>query len=200
MALTRKMLKAMGIEEEKIDQIIEAHTETVDALKSERDSFKADAEKLPEVQKKLDEMKTAAEKDGKDPYKVKYEAIKEEFNNFKNDITAKETKAKKEEAYKALLKEVGVSEKRIDAILKVTDLDGSALTEDGKFENASELKKSIKTEWADFIVTSGKQGADTPNPPAGGGKVYKTKDEIMAIRDTAERQQAIANNHELFGF
>jgi hypothetical protein len=26
-----------------------------------------------------------------------------------------------------------------------------------------------------------------------------TKDEIMAIKDTTERQQAIAQNHELFG-
>lgn len=198
MALTRKMLKAMGIDEEKIDQIIDAHTETVDALKSERDSYKSDAEKLPEVQKKLDEMKTAAEKDGKDPYKVKYEAIKEEFTNFKNDIAAKETKAKKEEAYKALLKDAGVSEKRIETILKVTDLDKEALTEDGKFENASDLKKSIKTEWADFIVTSGKQGADTPNPPSGGGKTYKSKAEIMAIKETSERQKAIAENISLF--
>ena len=49
MALTRKMLKAMGIEDEKIDQIIEAHSETVDALKEQRDQYKADAEKLPEV-------------------------------------------------------------------------------------------------------------------------------------------------------
>ena len=38
MSLTRKMLKAMGIEEEKIDQIIEAHSETVDSLKAVRDS------------------------------------------------------------------------------------------------------------------------------------------------------------------
>ena len=29
MALTRKMLKAMGIEDDKIDQIIEAHSETM---------------------------------------------------------------------------------------------------------------------------------------------------------------------------
>jgi hypothetical protein len=35
MALTRKMLKAMGIEEEKIEQIIEAHAETVDGLKED---------------------------------------------------------------------------------------------------------------------------------------------------------------------
>lgn len=190
----------MGIEEEKIDQIIEAHTETVDALKSERDSYKDGAEKLPTVQKQLDELKAAVEKDGKDPFKVKYEAIKEEFDAYKRDITEKETNAKKEAAYRQLLKETGVSEKRIDAIMKVTDLESASLDSDGKFENASDLKKNIKEEWADFIVTNGKQGADTPNPPANSGKSYKTKDEIMAIKDTAERQKAIAENHELFGF
>ena len=31
MAHTRKMLKAMGIEDEKADEIIEAHAETMDA-------------------------------------------------------------------------------------------------------------------------------------------------------------------------
>ena len=47
MALTRKMLKAMGIEEDKIDQIIEAHSETVDALKDEREKFREAAESCP---------------------------------------------------------------------------------------------------------------------------------------------------------
>ena len=58
MALTRKMLKAMGIEDEKIDQIIEAHTETVDALKEERDTYKEDASKLTAVQKELETAKS----------------------------------------------------------------------------------------------------------------------------------------------
>ena len=57
MALTRKMLKAMGIEEEKIEQIIEAHAETVDTLKEQRDTLKADSDKLAEVQKELDKAK-----------------------------------------------------------------------------------------------------------------------------------------------
>ena len=34
MALTRKMLKAMGIEDEKIEQIIEEHVESIDGLKA----------------------------------------------------------------------------------------------------------------------------------------------------------------------
>lgn len=42
MALSRKMLKAMGIEDEKIDQIIEAHSETVDSLKEQVSAYKAD--------------------------------------------------------------------------------------------------------------------------------------------------------------
>ena len=44
MALTRKFLSALGIEEDKVDEIIKAHTETVDALKEQRDELKADAE------------------------------------------------------------------------------------------------------------------------------------------------------------
>lgn len=65
MSLTRKMLKAMGIEEEKIEQIIEAHTETVDALKA----YKEDADKLKNVQRELDDLKAA----GDGGYKEKYE-------------------------------------------------------------------------------------------------------------------------------
>lgn len=53
MAVTRKFLKALGIEDEKIDEIIEAHTEVTEALKKERDSYKADAEEVGELRKKV---------------------------------------------------------------------------------------------------------------------------------------------------
>lgn len=201
MALTRKFLSALGIEADKVDEIINAHTETVDALKHERDSYKADAEKLPEVQKELNSIKEqAAKNDGKNPFEVKYNAIKEEFENYKKEQTAKETKVKKADAYKALLKEAGVSEKRIDAVLRVSDIDGLKLDKDGAVEGKDALLESIKKDWSDFIVTQGTQGARTPNPPAnGGGKTYKSKEEIYAIKDTAERQKAIYENRELFG-
>ena len=39
MALTRKFLKAMGIEDEKAEEIISAHVETVNGLKGERDAL-----------------------------------------------------------------------------------------------------------------------------------------------------------------
>lgn len=201
MALTRKFLAALGIEDDKVDEIIQAHTETVNGLKDEIEKYKTDAEKLPGVTKERDDLKKAAdEADGKNPFKVKYDALKEDFANYKKDVEAKESKAKKGTAYKALLKEAGVSEKRIDAILKVSDVDGLEFEDDGKVKNHDDLVKSIKDEWSDFIVSEGKDGAKTPTPPAGSGKTYKTKEEIYEIKDTAERQKAISDNHELFGF
>lgn len=200
MSLTRKFLSAFGIEEDKVDEIIKAHTETVDALKEQRDTYKKDAEKLTAVQKELDDMKAAAEKGGKDTYKVKYEALKEDFDNYKKQQAAKETHAKKEEAYRNLLKETGVSEKRIDAVLRVSDVDAIEFDDDGKVVDSAKLKKAIAEEWSDFVVKEDTQGANTATPPTGNGKVYKSKDEIMSIKDTNERQKAIADNHELFGF
>ena len=200
MALTRKFLSAMGIEADKVDEIINAHIEVVDALKAERDDYKKNADKLGGVQKELDDLKAAAEKNGKDPYKVKYEAIKEEFDNYKKDISAKETKANKTAAYRELLKKAGVSEKRIDAVLKVSDVDGIEIDKDGKIKDEDAKLKAIKDDWADFITTQSATGASTSTPPSGSGKTYKSKEEIYAIKDTGERQKAIAENHELFGF
>ena len=40
---------------------------------------------------------------------------------------------------------------------------------------------------------------ETPIPPAGAGAKPMTRDEIMAIKDTETRQQAIAQNPSLFG-
>lgn len=224
MALSRKFLTALGLEGDKVDEIITAHSETVDALKEERDKakkeaegykaeidkFKTEADKVPALQKKVDDLEKAAEEaeknSEKDAWKVKYEAMKEErdklqtdFDAFKNDISAKETKASKEKAYRSLLKEVGVSEKRFDSIIRVTDLDKIELDEDGKIKDSSEQKKAIKADWADFIPTTSEKGADIPNPPANTGGSGKTKDEIMAIKDRAERQKAIAENPKLFG-
>lgn len=193
MALTRKMLKAMGIEDEKIDQIIDAHTETVDGLKGDAAKYKGDAEKLPGVQKELDALKAA----GDGGYKEKYEAEHKDFEDFKKTVQAKEARAAKETAYRALLREAGISEKRIDAVLKVSDM-GAVELEGGKIKDAERLKDAIRQEWADFVVKETAQGAQTANPPVNAGGGSLTKHEIAQIKDPAERRAAIAANMTLF--
>ena len=55
MALSRKFLASKGLEADAIDEIIQAHTETVEGLKEDRDRYKEDAEKYAETKRKLDE-------------------------------------------------------------------------------------------------------------------------------------------------
>lgn len=172
MALTRKFLTALGIEADKVDEIITAHTEVTDALKEERDKYKADAEQFPIVQQELNELKEAAEKNKDNPYKAQYEDLKKEYEDYKTGIEAKEKKAKVQTAYRELLKKAGVNEKRLDAILKVSALDDVEIDDKGELKDADKLSESIKTEWADFIVTKDEKGANTSTPPKndnGGG-------------------------------
>lgn len=200
MALTRKFLQAMNIEEEKIEQIISAHTEVTNALKEERDSYKEKAEKLPELKKELADLKKNAGEDDKNPWKVKYEAIKEEFDTFKNDVENRQTTEKKSAALKKLLKDIGISDKRIDAVARVTNIDDLKLDEKGNFEELDRLKESLQKEWSDFITTTSTKGADVSTPPTTSKTSAKmTKEEIFKIKDATERQKAIQENHELFG-
>lgn len=182
MALTRKFLAALGIEADKIDEIIDAHTETVNALKEERNQYKEAHDALPGVQKELDDLKKAAEQNGENPYKAQYEELKQEYEDYKNDVSAKELARTKQEAYKVLLKDAGVSEKRIASILKVTSVDDLELDKDGKFKDAEELTKKIKDEWQDFIVKEGTKGAETKTPPAGGGNDHTPSRAAMVAK------------------
>ena len=199
MAFTRKMLKAMGIEEEKIDEIIEAHREVTDALKEDRDKYKADADKLADTRKELEILKKNAE--GTDSYKERYEQEHKDFEDYKASIKAEQAKAAKADAYKALLKKAGVSDKRLDAIVKVTSLDDIDLDDKGEIKDADERIKGIQSEWAEFIVTETQRGANTENPPANVGGKKMTKDEIFKkdehgryVLTAQERQRAIAEN------
>lgn len=201
MSLTRRALKAMGIDEEKIDEIISMHSETVDGLKADVAKYKADAEALPEVQKQLEKAQADLEAGKKDSWKVKYEAIKEEFEGYKTEQTKKESHAAKEKAYRALLQEAGVSEKRLESVLKVSDVDSVELDEKGAIKGADKITESIKSEWADFITTTETRGAQTSNPPANnnGGTmtkadIYKKDEHGRYMLSATERQKALMDN------
>ena len=105
MALTRKLLKGMGLTEEQMDTIIEAHTDTVDGLKSDLARYKADAETLPGVKAELETLKAK----GDDGWKDKHDKVKKEFDAYKQEQMQKETKSAKESAYRELLKSAGIS-------------------------------------------------------------------------------------------
>lgn len=183
MALTRKMLEAMGIDNDKIESIIEAHSESVNALKAERDDWKAKAESV----------------DTTEDWKAKYEKEHSDFDAYKTSQQKRETRTAKESALREVYKEAGIAEKYIPALLRIADYDKVELDKDGKAKNHADLVNTAKSENADFIPVTTVKGAETATPPVG-GKVKPTKEEIFAITDPAARQKAIAENLDVFGY
>lgn len=188
MALTRKMLAAMDIPAEKIDEIISAHTETVNAIKEERDSLKSEVEDLKSTGKDFEKVKADLEKATAEleelkgaGWEEKYNKLKGEYDTFKTDTEAKATKTAKENAYRKLLMDVGVSEKRIPSVMRVSDVDAISLDKDGNIEGSDKLIEDVKTEWADFIPTTHKEGAAPAKPPANDGDGGKTPSRAAAL-------------------
>ena len=193
MALTRRMLTAMGIEAEKIDQIIEAHAETTEGLKKQAEELREQASKVPALEKEIEDMKAAQPTED---WEKKYGELKDEFDNFKVKVENEHAEAEKSRLYRSMLREAGVDEKRIDAIMKVTDLGGIAV-KDGAIENPDTVRQAITDEWGGFITHTNTQGANVENPPSNSG-AKMSRDEIMAIKDTSARQKAIAENIDQF--
>lgn len=176
------MLKAMGIEDEKVDQIIEEHVESIDGLKAERDRYKAGAEEAEGLRKQLEEAKAAGE--GAGEYERKLKALTEEFEAYRAKVDGEAAEREKRDLYRKLLEDAGVDPKRIDSVLRVSDLSKVAV-KDGAIEGADELTEGIKSEWADFIATTSTRGAQVPNPPKGGGSNAVTPEAFrkMTVRE-----------------
>lgn len=169
MAITRKLLKGMGLTDEQQDTIIEAHTDTVNGLKADVERYKADAEKLPAVQKELDEIKGK----GDDGYKEKYEAEHKAFEDYKTSVAAEKATAAKEKALETALKKVGIADKRLQSVARLCKGDGLLdkleLDEKGAIKDSAKLETSLKEYYSDYIVTTSTKGANTSNPPASNG-------------------------------
>lgn len=192
MAFTRSFLSATGLTEDQIKAVMEEHVAVTDALKKQRDDLKAEAEKAADLQKQLDGIK------GGEDFKEKYEKEHEDFENFKKKTAEDAEAAKVRAAYRKLLIEEKIGEKRLDSILKVTDFSKIKLDKDGNLEGEEELRKKIGDEWGEFRTTVTEKGANVETPPAMGVSKM-SKEQILAIKDTGERQKAIAENLNLFG-
>lgn len=196
MALSRKMLAGMGLSEEQIVSITEAHSEVVSALQEKAEGYKEKADKYDATKKELDELK---EKVANDNSKEELQKVQKEFDKFKKETEAKETKSAKEEARLKLLKDAGIPEKWIARAKNSISIDDLEL-EDGKLKDSKAHLKKIKEEWADVIGTIKEKGADTTTPPTNtGGKGTMTKEQIRQIKNPIERQRKMLENPQLFG-
>lgn len=196
MALTKNKVKEIlstaGVTDETlintaVESIMQGHIASIDALREERDNYKVDAEKLPDIQKELNDLKAKGDPD----WQKKYEDEHSAFDTYKKQIADDRVRDQKKTLYRKALADCKVSEKRIDSILKLVDIDALKLKDD-KLEDEANIKKGIETEWADFIMHEEKKPAGVDNPPANNGGSGKSNQSRAA-------QLAAAYHESLYG-
>ena len=153
-ATIRNLAKESGVEipKEFEDALVSEHLNARNAYAEEQ--VKAELEKQPAT--KAENVKDSEE----------YKALKADFDNYKAEVTAKETKAAKEAAYRAILKDANLSEKGIEKAIKYAEWDKIELGEDGKLKGANDHIKAVREEWAEYVTTTTTTGAKTSTPPA----------------------------------
>ena len=169
-------------------KLVELHRGVVDPLKDDLDAanrdatkYKTEAEKVPGLQKDLDEAKK-----GED-WKDKYEKEHQSFEDYKTKVAQDAEAVKVEAAYKKLLTEEKVSDKAMTLIIaaKKAEFSKMKLKEDGTLDGVEDLKKEINEKYADFRVSQRQRGEQVGNPPAGapGGSDSSVRDYVRKMHE-----------------
>lgn len=187
---TRADIRAVigeGCTEDIENKLIALHLGVVDPLKDDVQRYKADAEKLPDLQRKLEEASKG------DDYKEKYDSLVAQ-------ITGEKAQAAKEKAARAYFQSKGIPAESMGLVIRGAKAEIDGLELDGeKIKDSKALDDLLAGDYKGLIGKETKTGTNTQTPPAttGGGKM--TKEQIMGIKDTAQRQAAMLANAELFG-
>lgn len=193
MSLTRSFLKGMGLTEEQVGAIIDAHTETVNGLKADRDNYKATAEKLKDIEQKYNDL-------SQEDWKARFDKEHKDYEDYKKSVNDEKKLADVKAAYRKLLQESKVGEKHLDSIMKVTDFSKMKLDAEGKLEGEDKLIENIKADWSGFVVTEQTRGVNVQTPPTVAkttmtkADIYKKDEHGRYVLSTAERQKALMEN------
>lgn len=157
-------------------------------------------DKLTEIEDYKEKLRTAEDsKTAADRAKVKYDALKAEFAEYKAEAENRAAYDEKSALFRQILKSAGVPEKYHDRIVEVSGNIINGIEKDGEnIKDCDSLVNAAKEHWSDFIPTATVVGTQTATPVINNTSSYSSKDEIMSIADPEERQAQIAAHLDLF--
>lgn len=187
MSITIKKLLAMDISKEKADQILADHIESITGLTETRDRYKAEMDRLKDVEKEL--ASARAEVESLKAADERLRAITAEYNEYKTQAESKLSLISKQGAFRKMLTKANLPEKITEMIIKTQNFDDIEIDEKGQIKTETDILKSIDTEWADYKIQTTETGVKTPQPLNNtGGNTLKE----MSLYE----QMRYANEHE----
>ena len=200
----KSKLQEFGVPSENLEAAAEyicsAHKTDLDAIIEERDEAREQAKAVPTLQAEVEKLKNS----NAEAIQAKLDQVQTEFDQFKADVAAEKTLDAKTAAFRSILGGLGIPEKRIETILKVSKdaINAVEIGADGKATNKDKITADMRTEWAEFIPTFQDKGANPANPPASTPQgltkedIYKTDDKGRFVMDAAQRQAALVELHK----
>ncbi len=174
MALTRKWLKTLGIDDGQIEQIIAAHADTVTALKTEISTARSQSDELTSVathrdalQQQLDALATASDDAAR---------IQADYDAYKAQVEAERTLAVKHRAVLDALNAHGIH-KAAPTIARAIDLSALAI-EDGTVANLDAFIDTVVAEHHWAVETTTVHGVPPIAPPTGNARSIYTRADI----------------------
>lgn len=159
--------------------VVDPLLDDLDSAKRDATKYKTEADKVPGLQKELEEAKK-----GED-WKAKYEKAEQDLKDYKAQIAQDAETAKVKAAYRKLLVDERISEKTLDAVMNATDYSKMKLKDDGTLDGLDDLKKDIQDRWGGFRVTTRQRGERVDNPPGGvpGGSDTGVRDYVRKMHE-----------------
>lgn len=194
MPMTRRQLKAMGLPQETIEQLIALHMETVDSLRQERDANQEAAQErdaLREERDALQERVTALE--GAEQARKEAEQAFEDYRAQEQEQALRQAR---EEAVAQVLRDKGVHEQAVPLLLKEVPLEQAQL-KDGALTNTDELLEEVCEKYSAFFPATECQGIPAVNPPLEGAP-FLTREQLRGM-DAEEINRNWSAVKELLG-
>ncbi len=180
MSLSRSFLKSLGLNDDQISAVIDAHSETVTALNTKYSeletkyiSAKESADQLPGVQKELDELK-------KSDFKSKFEAEQSAHNALKESVSREKAHAAKEKAVRAYYEEKNIKGNNLTIAMRGTDLDRLQLDESGRLADTAALDALVEGDCKPLV-------SDTRRTVSSGGSLAGRSEQHSSTSETMNR-------------
>ena len=171
MSLSRTDLKLIGLNDDQIESVIAAHSETVSALKqkyseleAKYSSVKENADRLPSVQKELDDLR-------KEDYKGKYD-------NLFASVEKGKARAAKETAVKAYYEGKNIRGQNLTIAMRGTDFDALQLDESGNLADTASLDALVDGDFRP-LVTSARRTVSSGGTLSGRTEQTQNTNDVM---------------------
>ena len=156
MSLSRNFLKSLGLDEDKVNSIIDAHAETVTALNTRYSELEAKyngaKESAAEVQKELESLK-------KEDFKSRFEAEKAAHDQLKASVESGRVRAAKEKAVRAWYEKNNIRDAGLAIAMRGTRRDELELNEDGSLRDDAPLERLLAGDFKPLVTQNHRTGS-----------------------------------------